>query len=165
MAMSSCSPQSHRKLPNTSPVRHWLWTRTIGSTLVGEGVDTLAFVSIATVLRVPGFDPSIWLTLIVTNYLFKCGVEAIMTLLKGRSSLLSFAEVRKYHRPISWQAPVPVKFPACFVSPERWEPDLTTNGKYEFWGQVGLYVYHDGDDPDAVGEEVSNTVEAHFAIS
>jgi queuosine precursor transporter len=57
----------------------WLWTRTIGSTLVGEGVDTLAFVSIATFLKVPGFVPQIWLTLVVTNYLFKCGVEAIMT--------------------------------------------------------------------------------------
>ena len=57
----------------------WLWTRTIGSTLVGEGVDTLAFVSIATLLKVPGFVPEIWLTLVITNYLFKCGVEAIMT--------------------------------------------------------------------------------------
>jgi len=90
--------------------------------------------------------------------LFDERVEAIMTLLTGRDSLLSFAEVKKYHRPISWQAPIPTKFPACFVSPERWEPDLQTNGKYEFWGQVGLYVYHDGNDPDAVGEEASNTV-------
>jgi uncharacterized integral membrane protein (TIGR00697 family) len=57
----------------------WLWTRTIGSTLVGEGVDTLAFISIATILKVPGFVPQIWLTLVITNYLFKCGVEAIMT--------------------------------------------------------------------------------------
>jgi uncharacterized integral membrane protein (TIGR00697 family) len=57
----------------------WLWTRTIGSTLVGEGVDTLAFITIATMLKVPGFVPQIWLTLVVTNYLFKCGVEAIMT--------------------------------------------------------------------------------------
>jgi uncharacterized integral membrane protein (TIGR00697 family) len=57
----------------------WLWMRTIGSTLVGEGIDTLAFISIATLLKVPGFVPQIWLTLVVTNYLFKCGVEAIMT--------------------------------------------------------------------------------------
>jgi uncharacterized integral membrane protein (TIGR00697 family) len=57
----------------------WLWTRTIGSTLVGEAVDTLAFISVATILKVPGFVPQIWLTLVVTNYLFKCGVEAIMT--------------------------------------------------------------------------------------
>jgi uncharacterized integral membrane protein (TIGR00697 family) len=57
----------------------WLWTRTIGSTLVGEAVDTLVFISVATILKVPGFVPQIWLTLVVTNYLFKCGVEAIMT--------------------------------------------------------------------------------------
>jgi len=57
----------------------WLWTRTIGSTLIGEGVDTLTFITIATMLKVPGFVPQIWLTLVITNYLFKCGVEAIMT--------------------------------------------------------------------------------------
>ena len=57
----------------------WLWSRTIGSTLVGEGVDTVLFVSLATLLQVPGFVPQIWLALVLTNYLFKCGVEAIMT--------------------------------------------------------------------------------------
>ena len=57
----------------------WLWSRTIGSTLVGEGVDTALFVSLATLLRVPGFVPALWLPLVVTNYLFKCGVEIAMT--------------------------------------------------------------------------------------
>jgi len=57
----------------------WLWTRTIGSTLLGEGVDTVVFVSVATLLKAPGFSPSIWLTLVLTNYLFKCGVEILMT--------------------------------------------------------------------------------------
>jgi hypothetical protein len=57
----------------------WLWMRTIGSTLVGEGLDSLLFVSLATLLKVPGFVPEIWLTLVVTNYLFKCAVEALMT--------------------------------------------------------------------------------------
>jgi uncharacterized integral membrane protein (TIGR00697 family) len=57
----------------------WLWTRTIGSTLVGEGVDTVTFITLATVFRVAGFAPGIWLTLVVTNYLWKCGVEAVMT--------------------------------------------------------------------------------------
>ena len=57
----------------------WLWTRTIGSTLVGEGVDTVIFISLATLLKVPGFAPAIWLTLVVTNYVFKCSVEALMT--------------------------------------------------------------------------------------
>jgi hypothetical protein len=57
----------------------WLWTRTIGSTLVGQGVDTLLFVSLATLFKVPGFVPQIWLTLVAANYLFKVGVEALMT--------------------------------------------------------------------------------------
>ncbi len=58
---------------------HLLWLRTIGSTLVGEGLDTLIFISLATVLGVPGFDTHIWGTLVVTNYIFKVGIEAIMT--------------------------------------------------------------------------------------
>jgi queuosine precursor transporter len=55
----------------------WLWTRTIGSTLAGEGVDTLVFVIVATLFGV--FPASLMATLIVTNYLFKVGVEALMT--------------------------------------------------------------------------------------
>lgn len=57
----------------------WLWTRTIGSTLIGEGVDSVLFVTLATWFKVPGFVPEIWLTLVLTNYIFKVGVEAIMT--------------------------------------------------------------------------------------
>ena len=57
----------------------WLWARTIGSTLVGQALDTVLFVSFATLLAVPGFAPSIWLTLVLTNYLFKVIVEALMT--------------------------------------------------------------------------------------
>jgi uncharacterized integral membrane protein (TIGR00697 family) len=55
----------------------WLWTRTIGSTLVGEGVDTLVFILIATLSRV--FPWNLFGTLLVTNYLFKVGIEIIMT--------------------------------------------------------------------------------------
>jgi uncharacterized integral membrane protein (TIGR00697 family) len=55
----------------------WLWTRTIGSTLVGELVDTVMFVAVASAFSV--FPWSLFLTLTVTNYLFKCGVEALMT--------------------------------------------------------------------------------------
>jgi hypothetical protein len=57
----------------------WLWTRTIGSTLIGEGVDSVLFVTLATLFKVPGFVPEIWLTLVLTNYIFKVGVEALMT--------------------------------------------------------------------------------------
>jgi uncharacterized integral membrane protein (TIGR00697 family) len=55
----------------------WLWTRTIGSTLVGEGADTLVFVLVATLSRV--FPWNLFGTLVVTNYLFKVGIEIIMT--------------------------------------------------------------------------------------
>jgi queuosine precursor transporter len=55
----------------------WLWTRTIGSTLLGELVDTAVFVTVASALRV--FPWSLFLTLTVTNYLFKVAVEACMT--------------------------------------------------------------------------------------
>jgi uncharacterized integral membrane protein (TIGR00697 family) len=55
----------------------WLWTRTIGSTIVGELVDTVVFVTIASTFKV--FPWSLFLTLSITNYLFKCTVEALMT--------------------------------------------------------------------------------------
>ena len=55
----------------------WLWTRTIGSTLVGEGVDTTLFVLIATTLGV--FPWAIALSLIVANYIFKVGIEVLFT--------------------------------------------------------------------------------------
>ncbi len=55
----------------------WLWLRTIGSTLVGEGIDTVTFVVIATIFGV--FPWEIALTLIVANYIFKVSIEAIFT--------------------------------------------------------------------------------------
>jgi len=55
----------------------WLWTRTVGSTLVGEGIDTLAFVSVAVFCGV--FPAALFVTLVLTNYLFKVGVEVVMT--------------------------------------------------------------------------------------
>jgi uncharacterized integral membrane protein (TIGR00697 family) len=55
----------------------WLWARTIGSTVFGQLVDTVMFVVVASAFGV--FPWSLFLTLIVTNYLFKCGVEALMT--------------------------------------------------------------------------------------
>jgi len=55
----------------------WLWTRTVGSTLVGEGIDTLAFVAVAVLFGV--FPAALFVTLALTNYLFKVGVEVLMT--------------------------------------------------------------------------------------
>ncbi len=55
----------------------WLWMRTISSTLVGEGVDSVIFVLIACLAGV--FPWSLFSTLVVTNYIFKCLVEILMT--------------------------------------------------------------------------------------
>ncbi len=60
----------------------WLWTRTIGSTLVGEGVDTIVFTVIATLLGV--FPVGIFVSLVVTNYILKVGFEALLTPLTYR---------------------------------------------------------------------------------
>lgn len=54
----------------------WLWARTIGSTLLGQIVDTVLFILIAFTGVVPN---GLLLTLIVSNYLFKCGVEILFT--------------------------------------------------------------------------------------
>jgi uncharacterized integral membrane protein (TIGR00697 family) len=54
-----------------------VWARTIVSTIFGQLVDTVAFVVVASAFRV--FPWTLFLTLTVTNYLFKCGVEALMT--------------------------------------------------------------------------------------
>ena len=55
----------------------YMWARTIGSTLVGQGVDTIVFFVIATALGV--FPPEIFWSLVVTNYIFKVGIEVIFT--------------------------------------------------------------------------------------
>lgn len=54
-----------------------LWVRTIGSTLIGQIVDTVTFFVIAAVLNV--FPLSAILSLIVTNYILKVGVEILFT--------------------------------------------------------------------------------------
>ena len=55
----------------------WLWLRTIASTLVGEGVDSIIFVGVSCLTGV--FPWSLFWTLVVTNYIFKTLVEVIMT--------------------------------------------------------------------------------------
>lgn len=54
----------------------WLWSRTISSTLIGQVVDTAIFTAIA----FSGVIPNALLTqLIISNYIFKCGVEILFT--------------------------------------------------------------------------------------
>jgi len=54
-----------------------LWVRTIGSSLIGEGLDTLIFVFIATLTGVFGWE--IFWSLVITNYILKCSIEIMMT--------------------------------------------------------------------------------------
>jgi queuosine precursor transporter len=54
----------------------WLFTRTIGSTIVGEGVDTLIFVMVA---FAGIFSRETLLAIIVSNYIFKVVFEVILT--------------------------------------------------------------------------------------
>lgn len=60
----------------------WLWVRTIGSTLVGEGIDTTVFVLIASALGV--FPWAAALSIIVANYIFKVTIEVLFTPLTYR---------------------------------------------------------------------------------
>lgn len=61
--------------------RH-LWMRTIGSTVIGQALDTVLFTTIACALGV--FPWSIALSLIVANYVFKVGIEMLLTPLTYR---------------------------------------------------------------------------------
>jgi uncharacterized integral membrane protein (TIGR00697 family) len=54
----------------------WLWTRTIGSTVAGQGVDSLIFYPLA-FLGV--WETSLVIEVLVTNYLLKVGWEVILT--------------------------------------------------------------------------------------
>ncbi len=54
----------------------WLWTRTIGSTAVGQGVDTLIFYPLA---FWGVWTTELIVTVMITNYLLKVGWEAALT--------------------------------------------------------------------------------------
>ncbi len=54
----------------------WLWTRTVGSTIVGEAVDTLIFYPIA---FYHNWSNELLLTVMLNNYLLKSGWEVLVT--------------------------------------------------------------------------------------
>lgn len=54
----------------------WLWTRTIGSTLIGQGVDTVLFMAIA---FGGSYTMPIFLTISGGQYIWKVGYEIIAT--------------------------------------------------------------------------------------
>lgn len=74
----------------------YLWVRTIGSTLIGEGVDSIVFVVIACTLSV--FPWTNALSLIVANYIFKVAIEVVMTPITYRIvNFLKRAEQEDYY--------------------------------------------------------------------
>jgi len=54
----------------------FLWIRTITSTLIGEGLDTLLFCMIAFYGTLP---VPVLISVILSNYIFKCSVEILFT--------------------------------------------------------------------------------------
>ena len=71
-----CNSYVLAKMKVLSGGKH-LWMRTIGSTLVGQAVDTGIFVTVACAFGV--FPWSLAWTLIVANYVFKTAIEIIFT--------------------------------------------------------------------------------------
>jgi uncharacterized integral membrane protein (TIGR00697 family) len=61
----------------------WLWLRTISSTLVGEAIDTVLFLTIAFAiggaLQGQPMDGTLFWTILISNYIFKVGVEVLFT--------------------------------------------------------------------------------------
>lgn len=75
---------------------NFLWMRTIGSTLVGEGIDSFFFILIATIFRV--FPWEVFTSLVLTNYIFKVCVEAMFTPITYRViNSLKLAEQEDYY--------------------------------------------------------------------
>jgi uncharacterized integral membrane protein (TIGR00697 family) len=54
----------------------FLWMRTLGSTVIGEALDTVLFVGIAFYGVLP---MELLITLVISNYLFKLGLEVVLT--------------------------------------------------------------------------------------
>ncbi len=54
-----------------------LWSRTIGSTIIGQAFDTFGFIFVAVLLNV--FPWSLFWSLTITNYLFKVVMETAVT--------------------------------------------------------------------------------------
>jgi uncharacterized integral membrane protein (TIGR00697 family) len=54
----------------------FLWVRTIGSTIIGEGIDTIVFCMVAFYGVLPNY--LLW-AVILSNYIFKCSVEILFT--------------------------------------------------------------------------------------
>jgi queuosine precursor transporter len=57
----------------------FLWVRTIGSTLIGQAADTLCFTLLAFGIGANALPREVLVSIIVTNYVYKVGLEVILT--------------------------------------------------------------------------------------
>jgi len=79
-----------------SRIKVWMkgrmfWARAMASTLVGQLLDSVVFVSVATLAGV--FPPSLFLSLVLTNYVLKCAIEAAA--LPGTSAVVRWLKKRE----------------------------------------------------------------------
>lgn len=72
----------------------WLFTRTIGSTIVGEGIDTVLFVTIAFAGL---YTRHLLFLIIISNYIFKVSLEIILT--PATYKIIGFL---KGHEKVDW---------------------------------------------------------------
>lgn len=94
-------------------------------------------------------------TSLTVSDFYRIRVEKIAALLK---EFVSAATIDLYHRPISLGQPKPTKFPAIMVQPVSWAEELETSAKFDFWGEVGIFVYCKGNEPAAAGQELEKTM-------
>jgi uncharacterized integral membrane protein (TIGR00697 family) len=78
----------------------WLWSRTIGSTIIGEGLDTVVFTTIATA-GTPFFMPSLmlnqWLGKVIIEAIFTPATYAIVRWLKHKEGIDTYDYHTKYN--------------------------------------------------------------------
>ena len=78
----------------------WLWSRTIGSTILGEGLDTVLFITIAyigTSASVPTMILNHWIAKVLIEVIFTPATYAIVNSLKKKESIDTYDYQTKYN--------------------------------------------------------------------
>jgi uncharacterized integral membrane protein (TIGR00697 family) len=78
----------------------WLWSRTIGSTIIGEGLDTVAFTTVATAgtpFFMPGLMLSQWVGKVIIEIAFTPVTYIIVNWLKRKEAIDTFDYHTKYN--------------------------------------------------------------------
>jgi len=78
-------------------------------------------------------------------------VNEIMRLLR---EWCGYLQVDKFHRAMTAERIKQSKFPMAEVQPNTWHPVKTATGKYEYTGQVLIYIYHVGNVAERAGEDM-----------